>query len=431
MSKSFPGYKPYVEQVRQLVLNEGDSNWLNNASTALDGQAGRKLESLVPLNCRRSVGAFFTDHSLAEQLLEGATFDRRSVIYDPACGAGDLLLAAARKLGSAKGLCETLENWSTALFGTDIVKEFISTSLLRIQLQARLLNNHEILPHKRLPATLAQRDALKFPEYFKAATHVVMNPPFTLIPASTECRWGSGKVNAAAVFVENALNHMKAGAQLFAILPEVLRTGTRYASWRDEIQKLGKIVRIESAGAFPGSADVDVFLLHATRLKEPKHSPISWVAKKPNSKHVLLEERFNVSVGPLVAYRDPHSGPQCRFAHPKNVPAWETVASLKGRRLWTGRMEKPPFVVLRRTSRPGDKFRATASIIVGKTPVAVENHLIICRPIEKTLKSCKNLLKSLKSKETNDFLDIQMRCRHLTVGVVKSIPISEKYFGKR
>jgi hypothetical protein len=82
----------------------------------------------------------------------------------------------------------------------------------------------------------------------------------------------------------------------------------------------------------------------------------------------------------------------------------------------------PPFVVIRRTSSPSDKFRASGTIIAGKKAVAVENHLIVIRPKNSTLKDCNELLKLLKSEQTNNFLNERMRCRHLTVGIVKKIP---------
>ena len=46
----------------------------------------------------------------------------------------------------------------------------------------------------------------------------------------------------------------------------------------------------------------------------------------------------------------------------------------------------PPFVVVNRTSSPRDRLRATATIIKGTEPVAVENHLIILSPKKGGLK---------------------------------------------
>ena len=94
-------------------------------------------------------------------------------------------------------------------------------------------------------------------------------------------------------------------------------------------------------------------------------------------------------------------------------------------RSFTGRVLKPPFVVIRRTSSPSDKYRASGTIVLGKKPVAVENHMIVIKPKSSTLKDCKKLLKTLKLSETNNFLNDRMRCRHLTVGVIKKIPLHQ------
>jgi hypothetical protein len=87
-----------------------------------------------------------------------------------------------------------------------------------------------------------------------------------------------------------------------------------------------------------------------------------------------------------------------------------------------GKVYKPPFVVIRRTSRPGHPYRAAATVIAGKKSVAVENHLIVCEPKAKTLRMCKKLMVQLQTQAVNTFLDARIRCRHLTVGSVAAIP---------
>ncbi len=93
------------------------------------------------------------------------------------------------------------------------------------------------------------------------------------------------------------------------------------------------------------------------------------------------------------------------------------------RRKYSGKLFKPPLIVIRRTSSPSDKFRAVGTIIKGKELVAIENHMIVVQPIDGTVASCNQLIRTLKSQETNDFLNERIRLRHLTVGVVKQIPL--------
>jgi hypothetical protein len=83
---------------------------------------------------------------------------------------------------------------------------------------------------------------------------------------------------------------------------------------------------------------------------------------------------------------------------------------------------KPPFVAIRRTSRPGDRHRAIGTLITALQPVAVENHLIALRPKDGTVKACRELLYSLKDDRTTHWLDERIRCRHLTVAALNELP---------
>ena len=96
-----------------------------------------------------------------------------------------------------------------------------------------------------------------------------------------------------------------------------------------------------------------------------------------------------------------------------------------------GKVYAPPFVAIRRTSRPGHPYRATATIIAGKIPVAVENHLIVCEPKNGTLRTCRELMRQLKTEAVNEFLNARIRCRHLTVGSVAAIPFAVRVKLKR
>ena len=79
-------------------------------------------------------------------------------------------------------------------------------------------------------------------------------------------------------------------------------------------------------------------------------------------------------------------------------------------------------MVVRRTSRPGDKYRAVGTVIRGHGLVAVENHLLVLRPKDRTVASCDRLLAVLKDAAANEFLDRRIRCRHLTVSALRDLP---------
>lgn len=428
MSRAFAKYQPFIERVRGLTRSQTGKSWKLDALAALNGQAGSELEKLVAVTARRKVGAFFTNHVLADRLLAGLDFGQAPVIYDPACGAGDLLLAAARILGSRRTLSDTGILWRTTLRGTDRVARFVEAAKARLMLQARVFHPRSVADTEAEFGSISVSDAMNEAALIAAATHVVMNPPFVRHQAPASCEWTSGKVNSAALFVEHALQHMATGAHLLAILPEVLRTGSRYAKWRQMVSSKAGKLSAESAGLFPGSADVDVFLLRLVRGESSKTHQCLWAdAEIEHTVQRTLSDYFIVSVGPVVPYRDPHEGSFHPFAHPRNVPAWTSLSEIGERRRWMGRLVTPPFVVLRRTSRPGDQFRATASVIRCKEPVAVENHLIVCAPKDGTLATCRKLMRHLRAEVINRHLDKEMRCRHLTVGSVRQIPLPDAF----
>jgi hypothetical protein len=88
-------------------------------------------------------------------------------------------------------------------------------------------------------------------------------------------------------------------------------------------------------------------------------------------------------------------------------------------------------VVIRRTSRPGDAYRATATVIGGESPIAVENHLLVCEPKDRKLATCKKLMLQLKTDAVNKYLNGRIRCRHLTVQAIEELPLNMRAWPER
>jgi hypothetical protein len=217
-----------------------------------------------------------------------------------------------------------------------------------------------------------------------------------------------------------------AGTRIVAILPDVLRTGSRYERWRKFVREFAVIKRIDIYGPFDPQADVDVFILElhirpervtALEQRDP------WTINAPFSQETI-GNRYSVSVGPVVPHRHKKEGPELAYLHARDATPWGTLADLPPRRQFSGTAHHPPFVVIRRTSSPSDKFRAIGTIINCAEPVAVENHLIICKPHDGTIETCQKLIEILRGNATSDWLNNRIRCRHLTVEAVKEIPIS-------
>ena len=427
--QGFTAYRTYVAGLRDLAGEFRRSNdWDKRAFAALNGQASLELRQVIPLKTRRRVGAFFTGSNLAARLISRCTkLDAHSIIHDPSMGMGDLLLAAARKLPLERTVNQTLKRWGQQLTGTDIHSEFVEgakTRLVILAQQRHGLKSLGVTSIAGLFPGIRIADGLTQHKLFKQATHLTLNPPFGLTDAPDGCKWAGGRITAAASFVITALERAQPGAELVAILPDVLRSGSFTEQWRKRVEELAAVKRAEPYGIFDESADVDVFMLRLKRrAKNSVAKSVPWT-NAPVQTGTTIGDYFDVHVGRVVPHRDPKKGNWHPYIHARSVPTWEIMREFKTSRRYQGKVYKPPFVAIRRTSRPGHPYRAAATIIAGKKSVAVENHLIVCEPKAKTLRMCKKLMTQLQTQAVNIFLDKRIRCRHLTVGAVAAIPFA-------
>ena len=397
------------------VFDEATASFLDGSSprgaprSLLNGQAGAEIRRLIPLAERRRLGAFFTPHELGDELVGRLRSARGSVkVVDPCCGAGDLLLAAARALeGPVRS-----ETASANFVGVDIVDEFPRVARMRFELLVRTVG-------VQITSRFTAGDGLTAPGV-EDATHVLLNPPYATVPSHAGCEWAQGKVNGAADFLARILVRLRPGVEVAAILPEVLRSGTRYRRWRAFVTARLDIDTPESKGRFDRWTDVDIFFLRGqVRSHEEATARGEWVQAVVGP---TVGERFDISVGPLVDYRSPQDGAPVPYLSAKDFPAWETIPRIERHRRFSGRLHRGPMVVVPRTSRPGDPHRARAAVVTDSRGVAVENHLLVLRPRLGGVTECRRLLSLLRSHDVNDWLDRIIRCRHLTVGAMASVP---------
>lgn len=383
------------------------------------------LRELLTIEEMREAGSFFTGQKLATKavsLLPAITSN--SIVLDPTCGAGNLLIEASRKLGVEPTLSATLKVWGKVLWGFDLYPHFIEATKLRIivealsqgiELDCGLEEALMLLPN------IVVKDALRVnKQELGAVTHVLMNPPFTIKPSPKENYWKEGKINTAGIVLDKYLRNLPKGCRVSAILPDVLRSGSRYDEFRQFVSK-SIIAKVDIWGQFNSKTDVDVFLLSG--VINASHDEIRW--HRAIGETETISDYFDVCTGPLVAYRDPKEGPEYPYFYPKICPQWEIVRETIETRPFRGKVICPPFVVIKRTSSPSDKNRAASTLINLSEPVAIENHLIVVKPIDGKVNTCKKLMRVLQSRKTNDFLNARIRLRHLTVGVIKDIPYKE------
>ncbi|PTP02236.1 SAM-dependent methyltransferase [Vibrio splendidus] len=383
------------------------------------------LRELLTIEEMREAGSFFTGQKLASKavnLLPAITSN--SVVLDPTCGAGNLLIEASRKLGVEPTLSATLKIWGQVLWGFDLHLHFIEATKLRIVVEALnqgveqdcdLDEAFELLPNIQV------RDALTVKsEELSNVTHILMNPPFTIMPSPKQNYWKEGKVNAAGVVFDKYLRKLQKGCKVSAILPDVLRSGSRYNEFREFVSESMQ-TDVDVWGRFNNKTDVDVFLLSG--VIDVNAQAAVWHSAEDSE--FTISDYFDVRTGPLVAYRDPEEGPEYPYFYPKICPQWEIIREAKETRHFNGKVLSPPFVVIKRTSSPSDKNRASATLINLREPVAIENHMIVVTPKDGRVNTCKKLMKVLQNQQTNDFLNERIRLRHLTVGVIRDIPFFE------
>lgn len=386
------------------------SDGLNPASQfALDGQAGLELRRLLPPTQRRRLGAFFTSHELAHRLAEPLADSRGDVVVvDPSCGAGDLLVAAARTLRPSLEAGHV----EARFIGVDLVPEFADTARSRLEMLSRLLG-------QEFQVKLSVTNGRGFAG-LGAATHVLLNPPFAAIPADKSCPWAQGNVSGAADFVASVVSKIPHDCRLEAILPEVLRGGSRYRRWREWIGKRLEIGEIDSVGRFDRWTDVDVFILRGRRIDARRKAPShNWV---PVHAGRSVGDYFEVNVGSVVHNRHPETGPTRPFLTARGLSAWGTIELVRGERQFEGKTHRGPFVVVSRTSRPDESGRARGALVTDVRSVAVDNHLLVLTPRDGSLRRCQSLIQLLREQSTDIWLDQVIRCRHLTVGAVASLP---------
>ncbi len=429
-SDALSRFSPYVGELETIACGEQNlttAEWAQAFATSLNGEPNRILRECVGISDQREIGAFFTGCSLAGQVVSTLGIPKRSdeLFFDPTCGTGDLLLAVAKKLPLGKTTEETLSHWGRWLGGSDLYEEFVRAAKARLVLLARKLTGYQNLA---APVELSEvfpliRNADFFSDQTisSRADVLVMNPPFGQINAPTDCGWGKGRVNAAAVFLDTAIRSAKPDTRILAILPDVLRSGNRYIKWRIQLGELCRVNDITRCGVFDRWTDVHVFVLDLKVSDAAQSTSKAWQPDIRESRETV-GDRFEVRVGPVIPHRHKNEGTEHRYIHARSVPAWGTKKRISERRRFEGTVFAPPFVVIRRTSRPGDKSRAVGTIILGKGKVAVENHLIVLLPNDGTQKSCEAVIARLQSKRTDNFLDRVIRCRHLTTSAVAAVP---------
>lgn len=431
-------FAPYVEHLATLLgatIRDGADARKAELALALDGQPGRHLRKLYTIRDLRDSGTYFTGSALASRLVTLVADSLRDAqrIVDPACGAGDLLVACARQLPLQATVAQTLQDWGERLTGFDINSAFVEATRYRLALLAlertrsspreirKTLSLETIFPNIQLRSGMARW------ELPVARAIIVVNPPFSYGIAEKGCVWAKGRVSQAATFMDTCLRNAARGTRILAILPDVLRTGSRYSKWRQMITANATVRSVEIAGQFDELTEISVFFLEL-EVGKGTAATTGWAHPRKTTTRTV-KDLFDIHVGPVVPFRLDRRGRWCTYAHSEQLPPWATVRKIRNRVRFAGTTYMPPFVAIRRTSKADYQVRCIGTLVTGKTPMAVENHLLIALPKDKRVRTCKQLLEILQRDTTSAWMNERIRCRHLTVGSVGDVPWPEDACG--
>lgn len=428
-------YSKFADQVdlQLSLLQAGTPPNAQAVKHLLNGAASDALRQFVSSETRATDGIFFSGKALAKYVasLISDQIRRGATIADPACGAGDLLLACAERISIDR--LDSAGTWDERFIGLDVHPEFVSAARSRLA----LLFSHRVRTAKKaktvetISATAFHRmvsgNFFENIETIADADCVVMNPPFAMVAAPKNCTWASGSIQLAGQFLTTVLENAKAGQEIVAVLPDVLRSGTRYARWRDLVADGSVIKKVHVYGRFDLKTDVDVFVLHLTK-ELPTASRKNSNRKKWNAplsvplETQTLKDLCKVSVGAYVPFRAKQEAKEVRYLSVKTAtPDGEISASEKCN--FDGTLHATPFVVIRRTSNPSDSRRVIPTLVTTPAYIAVENHLIVLTPHDGTLKSCRKIMSKLGEDYVDNWMNQVIRCRHLTTAAVKNIPL--------
>ena len=425
----FHNYLLFLEELQSLI-----QQWKTlptdmlrlRSHDALNGLATKTLVRLVPPEDRKASSAFFTDSEQRHRLIAACSSQSSALAYDPTCGAGDLLIEWAKTLPVHQSLRATLDAWGQVLYGSDIHEEFVLVAKARLVLLAISLHGGTqqlTIEIKNEFPNIAVRDCFDNLELVKEATHVLMNPPYHPIPTPQKHRdWSSGQVSFAAVLLAECVETAVNGTEIHCLLPDVLRSGSRYDKWRKIIKQRAALTRCESIGQFAATVDIDVcicsFLVGPPEVVSQRNIP--WWPKHTGT---TFQDHCQINVGSVVPHRPTPGGPLFPFIDATTLPQSGQYDSKNANKIFfSGTTCLPPFVAVRRTSRPENRHRIEGILIVGEEPIAVENHILVLKPHQNALVTCEQIITSLADAESCNWINDRIRCRHLTVTAIRETP---------
>lgn len=244
-------------------------------------------EDSLPTHERKTRGHFSTPSRLVEQILDacGYTPDKNLAhirILDPACGSGNFLVEAARRLtlaGKQAGYSEHTisRQLQRNIWGFD--PDPISCFLAEMQLHQ--LYNEQQLPEQHCPRFhIHQADGLAFPWEAEAGIDLFLaNPPYLAAKNTDLSGYRSthqrGQSDSYLLFLDLALQVVRPGGWLALVLPDPVLARANAAHERQRLLKETTVHYLwHLADVF--NAYVGAVVLIAQKCPPPPQHAIIW-----------------------------------------------------------------------------------------------------------------------------------------------------------
>lgn len=273
-SSGLPIAHPGVEILPELAVRHAGSEIFQEAHFALTSSGDRDLFDWISpaTSIVRTRGtSHFTPPALARSLVEqtfaelGELASRPSLtVLDPACGSGSFLYEAvrtARRLGF---------NGELRLVGRDISTAAVDMARFTLAFAAG-----DWVPRGGIVIDVERADALEV--VLPQADAVLMNPPFLAWAAMTADQRerirgvlgdkAKGRVDMSMAFLSRALEAVRSGGAIGAVMPASVLASAAAEGWRSDIRERADLRLIGSLGEYGlfAHAAVNVAALVARR----------------------------------------------------------------------------------------------------------------------------------------------------------------------
>jgi len=331
----------------------------------------------VNIERRKSLGQYFTPHSIREKLLEKLPNKKTPSILDPGCGTGEFLLTAKKYLKNPK------------LYGWDIDEKLVRIS-------------QKLVPDAQIDKT----DALKRNDYGKY-DFVIGNPPYYEFYLDMELRrkFGeviNGRANIYNLFIYQGIKLLKRGGYLAYVVSPSMNNGAFFAKLRRYIVEhcnIEYLSVLDSPNLFDGALQSVMLLI----LKKGQNKGdyifkkngilifterVDYLTKVFEGKKTLSELGYEVKTGRLVWNQNKHL---LADKAEGNIPLiWSYNITRDGLKLGnhkrpqyvkiTGDCDVSPAIVVNRiVGRPGSG-RIRAALIPEGMKFVGENHVNVIFP---------------------------------------------------